>query len=125
MAGYAPQGSGGGGVTSVDIDGENSQFGFLQAVEAGTPTNVLGSGGSQVVISSPCVLTGITIVTASTGVITLYDNASAASGRIICKIPTAATQGKFHIPAQLITNGVYASFAVSDGEFTLVIIPEV
>jgi len=56
---------------------------------------------------------GYIVTVATTGAVTLYDNASAASGTVIDVIPTTTAAGTRGVLAQPVpvANGVYASFA--------------
>jgi hypothetical protein len=56
---------------------------------------------------------GYIVTTVTGGAVTLYDNASAASGTVIDVIPTSTAAGTRGVLAQPVpvSNGVYASFA--------------
>ena len=56
---------------------------------------------------------GYIVTVATTGAVTVYDNASAASGTVIDVIPTSTAAGTRGVLAQPVpvANGVYASFA--------------
>jgi hypothetical protein len=69
--------------------------------------------GSGVVASIPCFAYGYTVTTAlSAAAITVYDNASAASGTALYVIPASTAVGVNIFPNPIrVDNGLYASFA--------------
>lgn len=69
--------------------------------------------GTGVVKAGPGYYGGFNVTTAlSAAAITLYDNASAASGTIIDVIPASSTAGTVRsLPSPIkVQNGIYASF---------------
>jgi len=56
-------------------------------------------------------LCSIVVTTVTSAAITIYDNASAASGNILFVIPAAAAVGTIYKPDIAAVNGIYASFA--------------
>lgn len=73
-------------------------------------TNLTASG---VVRAVPATFLGYEVTTAmSAAATTIYDNASAASGTVLCVIPASTAVGAYKLPVGIkAVNGIYASFA--------------
>ncbi len=74
--------------------------------------------GTAAVKAGPGRLHKVVVTTTTTGAITIYDNASAASGTILLAIPSGATAGTVYDVQLPADNGIYASFA-SGGAITV------
>ena len=72
-------------------------------------TNLTATGAVRAV---PATFLGYEVTTAlSAAAITIYDNASAASGTVLCVIPASTAVGAYKLPVGIkATNGIYASF---------------
>lgn len=83
---------------------------------AGASGQAVVLSASGVVSAKPGTLIGYLPATSTSGTITLYDNASAASGvKIVDTVPVAA--GVF-VPIPVgVSNGVYATLANTTGTF--------
>jgi len=91
----------------------NATGNSLHTKDDSVPTNYSVDTATGVVSAVPGYYHGYIVTTAlSAAAITLYDNASAASGNVIDVIPastTAGTRGVLPVPVP-VANGIYASF---------------
>lgn len=89
--------------------GELPQFNRLAGGAISPYVNLTASG---VVAGIPSIIYGYIVTTAlSAAAITVYDNASAASGTVLFVIPASTAVGMYLFPTGIITvNGAYASF---------------
>lgn len=88
---------------------------------SGTSTAVIAAGvGTTVIKATPGRLGRVSVTTASTtGVLTIYDNASTGSGTVLAAIPTNAAIGTsfdFQMPA---ANGITAVGAANSAGVTV------
>jgi hypothetical protein len=101
---------------------------LVQVVDSnGNPTTgaastaaVAANAGTVVVKSSPGRLSKVVVTTAaSTGVLTVYDNASAASGTVLAVVPASTTAGTVYALDLPAANGIVVSAPASCAGVTL------
>jgi hypothetical protein len=105
------------------LNGELAQFNRLAAGPVAQYVNLTADG---VVANAPCIVYGYIVTTIiGAGTVTVYDNASAASGTALFVIPAATAVGQYSFPVGVITTaGAYADFA-STGTVNFLIAPSV
>ena len=105
------------------LNGELSQFNRLAGGPVAQYVNLTADG---VVANAPCIVYGYIVTTAvGAGTITIYDNASAASGTVLYVIPASQPVGVYQFPVGVITTaGAYADFA-STGIVNFLVAPSV
>ncbi len=105
------------------LNGELSQFNRLAGGNVASYVNLTADG---VVANAPCIVYGyIVTVAVGAGTITVYDNASAASGTALFVVPASQPVGVYQFPVGVITTaGAYADFA-STGTVNFLVAPSV
>lgn len=78
-----------------------------------TRTTVISAAGSSAIKTGPGRLITVVVTAASTGTVTFYDNASAASGTILLVVPASPTVGAVYSVALPAANGIFCVAASS------------
>lgn len=87
---------------------------------AASTAAVAANAGTVVVKSSPGRLNKVLVTTAaSTGVLTIYDNASAASGTVLAVVPASTAAGTLYSLDMPATNGITVSAPASCAAVTI------
>jgi hypothetical protein len=87
---------------------------------AGKAVTLSASGGVQVVKNAPGRLARIIVTVATTvAAVTVYDNASAASGLVLAVIPAATAAGTVYDLSLPAFNGITVNGAASAGQITV------
>ena len=96
--------------TMYDDEGFPAQAAFTAAITAAGTTAVKASAGRFVIA---------TVTASSTGILTFYDNASAASGTVLLVIPASPTAGTIYSVNLPFVNGLTVVAAASTSSVTI------
>jgi hypothetical protein len=96
--------------TMYDDEGFPATAAFTAAITAAGTSTVKASAGRLVVV---------TVITPGTGILTFYDNASAASGTVLLVIPASPAAGTIYSVNLPAVNGITVVAAASASTVTI------
>lgn len=75
--------------------------------------------GNNVVVAQPCRFCSILVSVATTGIITVYDNATTNSGTVVGYLPTSQAAGVFQAYDLACANGITINLSAGVGTVTI------
>lgn len=89
------------------------------SIYGGATAAVASAAGTVVIKAAPGRLCRVVVTATGTGVVTFFDNASAASGLVLFAVPASAPVGSFYDVQMPAANGITASAAASSSGVTV------